>query len=406
EDLTAHLIDATRDLIDELFTACGLTIDNIDEVLLCGGSTRLPQVSDHLRAYGFRNIVSHRDTDLAVAKGAAIVASLYSNDDNRIRDLVISDVNAHSLGALSIDPVSGSYRNEIMIPVNSRIPTSVTKPFRIEEGNLTDQIEIYMLQGESTVPSDCTVIKREVVTGFENNGKGMVVDITYSYDENGSVNVAATRNGRDLTVIHESVPEDLEWLRRLPKDRTSNKRVSKCIAICVDLSRSMEDSMEEVRSAISNFVMSLSGEFTKFTIIGFGDRAKVLLDLTTDEDEVLEMIGQLRPKKLGRGTDASPLPLVYETLKDEKGARMALILTDGKWGKRDDAVEGAKECKDDMINLVAVGFGDEVDRSFLKQIATLEEGAMYTTLNNLGKTINTIATAIIDSPTGLVEHFR
>jgi molecular chaperone DnaK len=58
-----------------------------------------------------------------------------------------------------------------------------------------------------------------------------------------------------------------------------------------------------------------------------------------------------------------------------------------------------------MINIVAIGFG-EADRSFLKQIATIEEGAMYTTLSNLGKTINTIATAIIDSPTGLVEHFR
>ena len=70
-----------------------------------------------------------------------------------------------------------------------------------------------------------------------------------------------------------------------------------------------------------------------------------------------------------------------------------------------EAVEDAADCKQEMINIVAIGFGD-ADRSFLKQIATIEEGAMYTTLSNLGKTINTIATAIIDSPTGLVEHFR
>ena len=58
-----------------------------------------------------------------------------------------------------------------------------------------------------------------------------------------------------------------------------------------------------------------------------------------------------------------------------------------------------------MINIVAVGFGD-ADKSFLRQIATLEEGAMYTTINNLGKTINTIATAIIDCPTAIMEHLR
>jgi molecular chaperone DnaK len=97
--------------------------------------------------------------------------------------------------------------------------------------------------------------------------------------------------------------------------------------------------------------------------------------------------------------------MVREKLADEKGAKMALILTDGIWGHRDEAVEDAADCKQEMINIVAIGFGD-ADRSFLKQIATIEEGAMYTTLSNLGKTINTIATAIIDSPTGLVEHFR
>ena len=405
EAATAYLVEATEEVLDEVFRISGMKVEDIDEVLLCGGSTRLPAVERQLRNYGFKTIVTHRDTDLAVAMGAAIIASLYSNDDNRIRDIAIQDVNAHGLGLLSIDPRTGKYRNEIMIPLNTPIPVSVTKPFRIEEGNLTDQIEVYVLQGDSEVPSDCTVIKHNVITGFTNNGKGAVIDITYSYNEEGRVTVTASRGGRELSIIEESIPEDRAWISGRPQDRTGNKRVSKSVAICVDLSRSMEDSLDEVKNAINNFVTSLSGEFTKFVLIGFGDKAKALSELTTDEEDILAAVNSMKVNKLGRGTDANPFRLISEYLQDEKGAKMALVLTDGLWGHRNEAVDDAAECRDQMINIVAIGFGD-ADRSFLKQVATIEEGAMYTTLSNLGKTINTIATAITDSPTGLVEHFR
>ena len=405
ESATNYLIDAINDVLDDVFESSGMRPEQIDEVLLCGGSTRLPQVQRHLQKYGFKTIVTHRDTDLAVAKGAAIVASLYSSDDNRIRDINISDVNAHSLGILSIDPNTGRYRNEIMIPCNSKIPVSITKPFRLEEGNLTDQVEVFMLQGESPMPVDCTVIKHEVITGFMNNGKGAVIDITYSYNEDGAVTVTAARGGTELSVIEEAVPEDNSWIAAGPAARCGNKRVAKSIAICVDLSRSMETYLPEVKKAITDFVMSLSGEFTRFTLIGFGDKVKMLSPPSTDEEDILNAVEAMKINRLGRGTDANPLRMVREKLADEKGAKMALILTDGIWGHRDEAVEDAADCKQEMINIVAIGFGD-ADRSFLKQIATIEEGAMYTTLSNLGKTINTIATAIIDSPTGLVEHFR
>ena len=266
EAATGYLLDATVDIMDDLFRNIHMTKDDVDEVLLCGGSTRLPMVVKSLERYGFRNIRTHRDTDLAVAKGAAIVAELYSNEERSISDLKLVDVTAHSLGALSINPNIDRYYNDIMIPCNTPIPVSVTKPFRIEEGNLTDQVEIYVLQGESPLPLDCTCVKREVITGFQNSGKGMVIDITYSYSEEGTVSVSASRNGKDLPIIEQSVPEDLEWMGHPPEERASNKRVAKCVAICVDLSKSMKDHLDEVKSAVKNFIMSFSGEFTKFAL--------------------------------------------------------------------------------------------------------------------------------------------
>ncbi len=405
EASTQYLIDATTDIMDDLFRNIGMNKEDVDEVLLCGGSTRLPQVVKSLERYGFRNIRTHRDTDLAVAKGAAIVAELYSNEDRSISDMKLVDVTAHSLGALSINPNLDRYYNDIMIPCNTPIPVSVTKPFRIEEGNLTDQIEVYVMQGESPLPLDCTCVKREVITGFQNSGKGMVIDITYSYSEEGTVSVSASRNGNTLPIIEQSVPDDLSWMGHPPQERATNKRVAKCVTICVDLSKSMKESLDEVKTAVKSFILSFSGEFTKFALIGFGDKVKVFKDLTLDEDEILSAVDNLRINSAGRGTSANPFYALRELMDGEDGAKFAVILTDGIWGNRNIAVDEARDCRSELINIVAVGFGD-ADRSFLKQIATLDEGAMYTTVNNLGKTINTIATAIIDCPTAIMEHLR
>lgn len=405
EEITKHLVDATDSVLDKVLSDTGMAPENIDEVLLCGGSSRIPAVRKKLEEKGFRNIPPHTDMDLAVAKGAAVVASIYSNDLNRIRDVCISDVCAHSLGALSIHPETGEYYNQILIPCNTRVPVSQTKPFRIEEGNLTDQIEIYMLQGESSLPSDCTVIKHEVITGFENNGSGLTVNITYSYDDEGSVNVTAERNGNELTVIHESLPSDISWISKKPEERSGNKRVAKSVVICIDLSRSMNKYLEDVKTAVHNFIATFNGEFTKFALIGFADKVKVISELTSDEDDILEKVDQLKKVRCGRGTDANPFGEILKQLAGEKGSLTALILTDGIWGKRDEAVENAEECRMKMIGVYAIGFGD-ADISFLRQIATIEQNAMYVQLNRLSTTINTIATAITNNQTGLMERFR
>ena len=167
----------------------------------------------------------------------------------------------------------------------------------------------------------------------------------------------------------------------------------------------MSEQLDEVKSAVKNFIMSFSGEFTKFALIGFGDKVKVFRGLTLDDADVMEAVDELKINSAGRGTGANPFYDLREIMEGEDGAKYAVILTDGIWGNRNIAVDEARDCRSEMINIVAVGFG-KADRSFLRQIATLEEGAMYTTINNLGKTINTIATAIIDCPTAIMEHLR
>jgi len=399
---TEFLLNATKDVCIKLMSDLGMTWSGIDEILLVGGSTRMPQVPEFLENLTGKPIIAHADTDLAVAKGAAITAELYSSTANGVREVQITDVTAHSLGALSVSPDGSQYVNEIMIKRNAKVPTSVKKPFKITEGNMTDRIEVYTLQGESRVPLDCYVLAKVTITGFYNSGEGETIEIEYHYDENGVVKVSAYQSGTPLQVDSEPVPENISWMNDSPKNMVSSAPAAKNVAICVDLSRSMKNSLDDVKDAIKDFVMSISGNNTRFGLLGFGDKVGILRDMTNDPNAIIGALDGLKVNTYGRGTDGSPLSTAAMMLSGKPGGKMIVVLTDGIWGKRDFAVSEAMTCKNSKIAIVGVGFGD-ADTGFLRQIATVEEGAMFTSLDRLGETFSTIATAINAGSMGLRE---
>ncbi len=400
ESMTEHLLAATKDVCMNLIGDLGMSWTDIDEILLVGGSTRMPSVSRFLRDMTGREVIAHSDTDLAVAKGAAITAELYCSSATGLRAMQIADVTAHSLGILSVSQDGKKFVNEIMIKRNSKIPCTVRRQFTIKKGNVTDKIEVFTLQGESRMPLDCNVLAKVVITGFINRGQGVIVDIEYNYDENGVVNITAYQDGEPLQVVAEPVPEDIRWMGGSPKDRPSDETILKNIAICVDLSRSMDgEPIEAAKQSIRDFVTTLQDDDTYFSLIGFGDTIKVVQELTNDPRVILGSIDDLKVKMVGRGTDASPLDVAHSILS-RPGVGIIVVLTDGIWVKRDRAVDQASACRSDNITIIAVGLG-EADTSFLRQIATVDDGALFTTIDRLGDTFGTIATAISSGEMGL-----
>ena len=404
ESMTEHLLSATKDVCTNLITDLNMSWSDIDEILLVGGSTRMPSVAKFLRDMTGREVIAHGDTDLAVAKGAAITAELYSSNATGLRAMQIADVTAHSLGVLSVSQDGRKYVNEIMIKRNTKVPHTVRRQFTIKPGNVTDKIEVYTLQGESRVPLDCNVLAKVVITNFYNRGQGVIIDIEYNYDENGVVNITAFQDGEPLGVEAQPVPDDIRWMGGSPQDRPSGENILKNIAICVDLSRSMEgEPIEAAKHSIRDFVNTLQDEGTKFSLIGFGDKIKVVQELTNDPNVILNSIDELKVKMVGRGTDASPLNVARSIIGSKPGVGIIVVLTDGIWGKRDIAVEQALGCKSDNITIIAVGLG-EADTSFLRQIATVDDGALFTTIDRLGDTFGTIATAISTGNMGLAAR--
>lgn len=399
---TQFLLNATKDVYMKLFRDLDVTWADIDEILLVGGSTRMPQVTKFLEEVSGKPVIDHADTDLAVAKGAAIASEFYCSSSTGIREVQISDVTAHSLGVLVESPGGDKYINEIMIKRNSKIPSSVRKPFKIHPGNMTPFIEVFTLQGESRVPLDCYVLAKVVISGFYNPGDGAVIDIEYTYDENGVVRVSALQGGEPLQVDAEPVPEDVSWMGDRPENRASGVTVAKNVVLCIDLSRSMRNSLDDVKKHINDFVMTVADENTKFGLVGFGDKAGIIRDMTGDPNMIVGALDSLKVNVYGRGTDGSPFGTASMMLANRPGGKMIVVLTDGIWGKRDFAVSDALNCKNSKIAIVAIGIG-EADWGFLKQIATVQDGAIYTTLERLGETFSTIASAIGSGSMGLRE---
>jgi len=400
---TQFLLNATKDVCMKLFADLEKSWEDLDEILLVGGSTRMPQVKKFLEMISGRPVIDHADTDLAVAKGAAITSEFYCSTSTGVREVQITDVTAHSLGALAESPSGDRFINEIIIKRNSKVPSSVRKPFRIEPGNSTNEIDVYTLQGESKIPLDCYVLAKVVISGFYNDGEGAIIDVEYSYDENGVVKVSAYQDGEPLQVDSEPVPDEICWMGGSPQDVAPNSCISKNVVLCIDLSRSMRNSLEEVKSAVRDFMTATSSEENiKFGLVGFGDKVGVIRDMTSDSNTVVTAIDSLKVNVYGRGTDGSPFSTAAMMLSNRPGGKLIVVLTDGKWGKRDYAVSEALNCKNSKIAIVGVGIG-EADIGFLKQIATVEEGAIYTTLNRLGETFSRIAKAINTGSMGLRE---
>ncbi len=396
---TEHLLITTMDICNKVLEDKKMGWDDIDEILLIGGSSRMPMVQSFLKEQTGRPVVHHPDMELAVAKGAALAASAYRNG---ISETVLSDVTAHSLGALSVKEGCDRYVNEIMIPKNSGIPCKFTKPFRINERNWTKVIEVYALQGESEDPDDCVIVSRSEISDFVNEGTGTVINITYNYDENGVVVITADQGGSPLKVRTTPLPDDMDWISGKPSDRKDNKEtVRKSIVVCLDVSRSMRDydpndkvPIDEAKRSIKAFVDRFDEEENNlYSLIAFSDRSKVVCEPTPDRAAFKQAVDSVKVMSTGRGTAGKPLQEAKALAQGDGYYGVIVVLTDGVWEKKDEAIRQSSDISDAGIPIFAVGFG-EVERGFLKQISTIYNGDLYTCVSDLGSTMETIATAI------------
>ena len=203
EQITADLLERTAYTARQVLTSAGLTWKDVNRVLLVGGSTRMPMVGRMLQELSGITPDQRVHPDEAVARGAAIYAGyLLATQPDSLKPpaFQVTDVNSHSLGIEGIDPRTLRKRNVVIIPRNTPLPAKVKERF-VTRGESQRSIAVQVLEGESTIPSECTEIGRTVLRGLPPGlPLGWPIDVSYEYGTNGRLTVMAVVPGTEREV--------------------------------------------------------------------------------------------------------------------------------------------------------------------------------------------------------------
>lgn len=205
KDLFNELIESylsrTIQIMEEAIEEASLEWSHIDKILLVGGSTRIPRITEVIEQLTGIKPSDELNPDEIVALGAAVQASVIDKTETSTQSLdeiVVRDVNSHSLGVISTDN-SGIDRNSIILPRNSEIPCTSAERFVTARENQS-AVHIQVTEGEDDDPNYVTIIGSSTIDLPENLPLESPIEIRVSYDENGIVNISAfdLYNNHDL----------------------------------------------------------------------------------------------------------------------------------------------------------------------------------------------------------------
>ena len=423
EAVSQFLLGSTKDVTQRLLDSVKVSWNDIDGVILVGGSTRMRMIRDYVREMSGKEPLSGVNVDEAVALGAAIRANITESGQavlslggarKQAEPLAIqgakavTDVTAHSLGMIAVSVNGEAYVNSSIIGKNTRIPAANTRPFDLRTRVRDNELEVYVLQGEFERPLDNTVINKYVITGIENTAaRSAVIAVTYQYTKDGIIEVSAVQKetGKTLPIRIEQVPEDMSWTDGSPKDnqKSGGKPTSVEVMLAVDLSGSMTGHpLAEAKKAMKEFVEQMDQSCTRIGLIPFADRTRCEASPTGDFRKIVKLIDRLSiGQQYGYCNAAHPFDVGLKELhRHGADVRYLVVLTDGAWSCQEAAIRAAKRCHKEGIEVMALGFGS-ANYSFLKQIASTDEFASITDLSELGGSFSKIAQAIEDGSTGL-----
>ncbi|MGB7366345.1 MAG: molecular chaperone DnaK [Carnobacterium jeotgali] len=246
DELTYDLVERTKGPVRQALKDAGLSTSEIDEVILVGGSTRIPAVVDAVRKEAGKEPNKSVNPDEVVAMGAAIQGGVITGD---VKDIVLLDVTPLSLG---IETMGGVFTK--LIDRNTTIPTSKSQVFSTAADN-QPAVDVHVMQGERPMAADNKTLGRFQLTDIPAAPRGIPqIEVTFDIDKNGIVNVSAkdlgTQKEQTITIKSSSGLTD-EEIERMVKDAESNAEADKARKEEVELRNEVDQLLFQVDKTIT-----------------------------------------------------------------------------------------------------------------------------------------------------------
>lgn len=284
DELTRDLVDATIEPMKKALADAKLTVDQIDKVILVGGSTRIPAVQEAVKRITGKDPFKGINPDECVAIGAAIQGGVLGGE---VKDVLLLDVTPLSLGLETEGHIFTR-----LIDRNTTIPTSKSQVFSTAADGQTT-VEINVLQGERQMAYDNKSLGRFTLTGIAPAPRGTPqIEVTFSIDRNGIVNVSAkdkaTNNEQKITItastnlseeeINQRVKEAEQFAEADKKRKEEVETMNRADSLIYEMDKTLRENGDKLSDEDKSTAQSELEAFKKVKEGGDAEAVKAAME--------------------------------------------------------------------------------------------------------------------------------